>query len=89
LELFNMSLRSGCLINEAVFRWKCKNFHSLITLLKCWIIRISVLSDVTIKEFCCMSLCTKLKFLQPGWQMSWVHTYTQPECIKAVCYEIT
>jgi hypothetical protein len=49
--LLNLSLRSACFIEEASFLVKSKTSCLGTTLAKCWIIRISELSDVRFKEF--------------------------------------
>jgi hypothetical protein len=57
LEAFlNMSLRSACFNDEACVLVKSKMFVHGTTLLKCCVIRISKLSDVGLKESCCMCL---------------------------------
>ena len=51
----NMSLRSASFVDEVSFLGKKQN-SDLGTTLKCWIIRISKLWDVRLKEFCCISI---------------------------------
>jgi len=48
-----MSVTSTCAIEEAFFLVKSKTPGLGIALHKCWIIRISELSDVGLKKFCC------------------------------------
>jgi hypothetical protein len=54
LEAFlDMSQRSACAINVALFLVQSKTSGLRTTLLKCRIIRVSKLLDVGLKEFCC------------------------------------
>jgi hypothetical protein len=49
----NMSVTAACFIDEAFFLVKRKTSGFGTTVLKYWIIRISKLSDVRVKEFSC------------------------------------
>jgi hypothetical protein len=51
--ILNMSLRSACFVNEVSFLGKKQHF-CLGTTLRCWLIRISKLWDVGLKEFWCI-----------------------------------
>jgi hypothetical protein len=62
LEAFlNMPLRSACFIDEG-FLWK-KTKLAVLGLLKCWIIRISNLLDIFLKEFCSIIILYRIFFL--------------------------
>jgi hypothetical protein len=51
---FNMSLRSACSTDEAIFVVNSEVCVLGTTLLKYRIVRISELSDAGLKEFCCV-----------------------------------
>jgi hypothetical protein len=48
----NVSLRSACFTDETSFQVESKTSVLGVTLLKCWVIRISGLSYDRLKEFC-------------------------------------
>jgi hypothetical protein len=50
---FNVSLRTTCFIYEAFFLVKSKTSRLGIVIPKCWIVRISKLLVLRLKEFCC------------------------------------